>query len=155
MWDVVSFPTPVVSKFLFIQVMNYKVTYLTEVRILQGTQFCLRSFSVWYVIRSWFLQQPRYGDGRRDNSAEWDQPIKVFLGISTRRSFLGSNCLTLISMLWVLSKYSMIALWVISDLETWRLTALDKLETNRWTKKQTNGESDSLSSCWSQKSRTI
>ena len=37
MWDVVSFPTPVVSKFLFIQVMNYKETYLTEVRILQGT----------------------------------------------------------------------------------------------------------------------
>ena len=53
----------------------------------------------------------------------------------TRRSILGSDCMTLISMpLTALSMLAdcslnaLIALRLLSDLERWRLTALDKLE---------------------------
>ena len=74
-------------------------------------------------------------------------------------------------MLWVLSECYLSALWVLSDSsltahwlltyswliawrnepEWWRLRALDKLGPNRRTNERTDGDCDSLSSCWSQK----
>ena len=68
----------------------------------------------------------------------------------TRRSILGSDCMTLILMLCMLSECSMTALWLLwllSDPERWRLTALDNFVPHR----QTDTHCDTLSSCRRQK----